>query len=309
MSLELWKSIFEYGGVILLFLTFIFGAGAVITTNRLNTHQAEALREFDRNLTDAKTQLGIQQERAAKADELASRMEANNIQLRINLESDSEKVTNLQKYASDAKAAQQRVELELETQKLKRLELATSLLPRRFIDQSGAAERLSKFGPMPVIFEYINEREPRAMAEQIYFVTAFLHWPGVKRKANEDLIEEGVTVSPGAQFPPAPINDAQEFFRWTAREQQQKLASTAAAEALRDALRSSGIDAKIGNAGHDIQSGALLIQVGAKPNHALASTLQELGPEPEPTPIQQGKVTSRLSSNRAEIPEEPISTR
>jgi hypothetical protein len=50
MSLEGWKSLFEIGGVILLFLTFIFGAGVVITTNRINERQAERLRQFDKSL-------------------------------------------------------------------------------------------------------------------------------------------------------------------------------------------------------------------------------------------------------------------
>ena len=68
MSLEVWKTFFEYGGVILLFLTFVFGAGALITTRRINELQAEKLREFDRELTGAKTQLGKQQEATADAE-------------------------------------------------------------------------------------------------------------------------------------------------------------------------------------------------------------------------------------------------
>src|SRR5271169_5883678 len=92
MSLELLKSIFEYGGVILLFLTFIFGAGVVITTNQINDRQAGELREFSKKLTDAQTELEKQKERAAIADG---------------------KVAGLQTAASDAKTAQQRVEIEL----------------------------------------------------------------------------------------------------------------------------------------------------------------------------------------------------
>jgi hypothetical protein len=72
MSLEFWKSLFEIGGVILLLLTFIFGSGALFTTSRLNKQQAAKLRAFDRDLTDAKTELGRQQERTAKAEKAAS---------------------------------------------------------------------------------------------------------------------------------------------------------------------------------------------------------------------------------------------
>jgi len=68
MSLEGWKAAFEIVGVILLGLTFLAGAGVLITSNRVNARQAERLRQFDQDLTGAKTELGKQQERAAKAE-------------------------------------------------------------------------------------------------------------------------------------------------------------------------------------------------------------------------------------------------
>jgi hypothetical protein len=46
MSLEFWKSFFEIGGVVLLFLTFVFAGGLVITVNRLNAIQEKELQEF-----------------------------------------------------------------------------------------------------------------------------------------------------------------------------------------------------------------------------------------------------------------------
>jgi hypothetical protein len=45
MPLEVWKSVFEIGGVMLLALTFIFGAGALIVNNRLNAIQSKELDE------------------------------------------------------------------------------------------------------------------------------------------------------------------------------------------------------------------------------------------------------------------------
>jgi hypothetical protein len=68
MSLDAWKSFFDIGGVLLLALTFLFGAGALITSRKINDLQSAKLREFDKDLTDAKTELGKQQERAAKAE-------------------------------------------------------------------------------------------------------------------------------------------------------------------------------------------------------------------------------------------------
>jgi len=56
--------------VILLFLTFIFGAGALYTATQLNALQDAQLRQFDKDLTGAKTELGNQQERAAHAEKV-----------------------------------------------------------------------------------------------------------------------------------------------------------------------------------------------------------------------------------------------
>src|SRR5579863_4686657 len=82
MSLEGLKQIFEIGGVILLFLTFIFGAGALYTASRLNVEKDAQLRQFDKDLTDnkgrvagleqdvvnAKAEMARQQTRAATAE-------------------------------------------------------------------------------------------------------------------------------------------------------------------------------------------------------------------------------------------------
>lgn len=68
MDIEWWKSFFEIGGVVLLFLTFAFGAGFMLTGKKVNEQQAERLRKFDTDLTGAKTELAAQQTRAATAE-------------------------------------------------------------------------------------------------------------------------------------------------------------------------------------------------------------------------------------------------
>lgn len=68
MSPESWKSFFEIGGVALLALTFIFGYGALHFSHQVNELQEQHLRQFDSDLTSAKTALSQQQERAANAD-------------------------------------------------------------------------------------------------------------------------------------------------------------------------------------------------------------------------------------------------
>lgn len=68
MTVEGLKTIFDWVAVILLFFTFAAGAGVLITGNIINKRQAEQLRQFDSDLTAAKTKLGEQQERAAAAE-------------------------------------------------------------------------------------------------------------------------------------------------------------------------------------------------------------------------------------------------
>ncbi len=75
MSLEGWKTLFELGGVILLFLTFVFGAGALFTGTKINERQAGELRQFEAKLTDAQTEMGKQQERAANAEARLSELQ------------------------------------------------------------------------------------------------------------------------------------------------------------------------------------------------------------------------------------------
>ena len=68
MSVEVWKSFFDVAAVVLLFLTFLAGVGVLFTGSIINSRQSVQLQKFDSDLTKAKTELGKQQERAAKAD-------------------------------------------------------------------------------------------------------------------------------------------------------------------------------------------------------------------------------------------------
>ena len=67
MSLEAWKTMFEYGGVMLLFFTFVFAAGAVITTNRINRVQAAELREFRSRIETEQQKTALAQKEKAEA--------------------------------------------------------------------------------------------------------------------------------------------------------------------------------------------------------------------------------------------------
>jgi hypothetical protein len=61
MNVEFWNSIFQWGSVTLVAITFFVGAGALWTGNAINARQAERLISLE-------TELGKQQVRAANAE-------------------------------------------------------------------------------------------------------------------------------------------------------------------------------------------------------------------------------------------------
>jgi hypothetical protein len=73
MSVEAWKSIFDIGTVVLLFLTFAFGAGALITGNIINKEQDRQLGQFKVDIANAN--LGIAQANKSTEDEKSARLQ------------------------------------------------------------------------------------------------------------------------------------------------------------------------------------------------------------------------------------------
>ena len=176
----------------------------------------------------------------------------------------------------------------LEEEKKKRVDLAASLLPRILIDQNGASKKLALLPKMTVVLEFSNESEPRAMAEQLNFVFESVGWKTLRRKRDESVIREGITISEGAM--PSP---SYELF-----DEQRKIAGEAAT-ALVQLLGESQIDASNSPTAEafDLPPTNLLVRVGIKPNHELEKTLGALGPS-------RNRLRSTISGNRASVSEE-----
>jgi hypothetical protein len=68
MSSEAWKHLFEIIAIVLLGMTFVDGFMVWYFDGKVNAEQASQLKAFDKELTDAKTKLGEQQQRAAEAE-------------------------------------------------------------------------------------------------------------------------------------------------------------------------------------------------------------------------------------------------
>jgi len=192
----------------------------------------------------------------------------------------------------------------LEAEKKKRVELAASLSPRDFFDQSGAIAKLSGLPPMNVIFEYPDEREPRNIAQEINFVFDVLHWNAFRRRVPEEWISEGIHVLVGRRPVPSSIL---ELHPEPFAEQMAK--GQIAAKALCDGLRQSDIDVETEPLGlgevlglmatEDVAADTLVVMVGLKRNRVLEETLKELGPV-------HATMVGRLiaGSNRTSIREE-----
>ena len=241
-------------------------------------------------LTAAKTDLASKQGKLGRILEKERQKTAR--EQRLNIEAQHALLDDLaseKKFSADAA-------VKLEEEKAKRVELAVSLLPRDFWNQSGAMTSLMGLPSTTVRFEFILENEPRETAEQIAWVLQELHWKTWRRRGRESGIGDGVQVSIGLSrdhFPP----DAAAF------EASLELMDRARAtgQALVDELNKTGIEASTGFLGDGIPNGELLVSVGRKPNKALANALREMGPPPRAAPF--GRMTA--GGNRAIIPDGP----
>ncbi len=165
MSLEWWKAFFEIGGVVLLLLTFAFGAGALIVNSRLNALQNAQLRAFDKDLTDAKTELGKQQKRAADAETIASEAKQAASQA---LADQQEIETNLRKQEERAATAEKAL-----------LELKNTLADRALSDKQviTIANKLRSFaGQEYEVTAYWDSKESVGIANRIHAALRQAHW-------------------------------------------------------------------------------------------------------------------------------------
>jgi hypothetical protein len=119
MSVESWNSIFQWGSVLLIAVTFVFGAGALWTGNRINARQTERLVVLETELAAAKTALVEQQERTAMAQQSVTLLKAAISPRWLNIkegddEGHAKRVAEVRKYAGTVVAIQAVPDLEAE---------------------------------------------------------------------------------------------------------------------------------------------------------------------------------------------------
>ncbi len=97
MSLEQWKSIFDWGTIVFVALTVFTGAAALINGSKLAKHQDEQLRQFDKDLTDGKSALAKQQERAANAEARLAELERETATARAEMSTQQVRAANAER--------------------------------------------------------------------------------------------------------------------------------------------------------------------------------------------------------------------
>jgi hypothetical protein len=155
------------------------------------------------------------QAQVAGATAEAAKASAKAEEFRLDIANANERAARLEIKAEDLKQENLKTESLLESEKHKRIELAVSLLPRNFRDQSGAIAELQKLPAKSALIEYLDTPECLATAEQINLVLSQAGWTIKGVPVKTVWPSEGVGVSSGrdrASTPDAP-NNALEIFR------------------------------------------------------------------------------------------------
>jgi hypothetical protein len=163
MSLEGWKSFFEIGGVVLLLLTFAFGAGALIVNNRLNAIQAQELGDFKLKFEEEQQKTAGAQKEAAEAKQIAGGFERDIAHANEKAAESGEKAAKANQEAAEANKT-------AETERLERLKLEAQIAPRRLTgaQQQALANAAKIFkGRHVKVLSYSLDIEGGLFAEQI----------------------------------------------------------------------------------------------------------------------------------------------
>jgi hypothetical protein len=130
MSVETWKSVADWATIVLIALTVVSGSAALILGDRINEKQAEHLRKFDHELTDAKNGLSVQEQRAAEAESQLELVKKNTADTQVLVASANQKAAEADERAGQANEKAAEFNKSAEELRAKNLELEKLLLPR-----------------------------------------------------------------------------------------------------------------------------------------------------------------------------------
>jgi hypothetical protein len=267
-SAEFWKSLFEIAGVILLGATFVAGLGFWYFGGKVSEFQEERLRTFDKDLTTAKGELSIQEQRAAGAEKQLAlvKQSTSNAEKDVARANQRAAEANEEAGRANAKAAEaneraSEFNKSAEELKAKNLELQKAMLPRLVIIRGGKnGNPLLPFAGTSVVLASVNDREARRAAGSLRAAldgaAAGADWKVTTAAPMNDFF--GVSDGVWIELPKS--------FHTLSDEEQFRLLR--AQQALVKFLKDCGwIDVWSGPAPDDNFPGLLRITVGFQPVH------------------------------------------
>jgi hypothetical protein len=199
MTLSDWYSLFQVSSVVLLFLTFAVGTGAVLTGIWLNKEQGRKLLLFEEQLTAAKTDLAKQQERAALAEARVNEAVAN---------IEGARAETAKALAAQEKIRQDNLQLsiKLEEERLARLKLQKESEPRRLTGtQKDTLARLLADGSSAIaIVSKVLDTESSDFADDFDSALRLANWETLRIK-NRLSSKYGVSLGTATGTPFTPL--------------------------------------------------------------------------------------------------------
>lgn len=268
-SAEFWKSLFEAFGVVLLGATFVAGLGFWYFGRRVNEFQTERLRKFDKDLTDAKSKLVVQEERAASAELQLEKVKQDSGNALKDAAIANQRAGEASRRAEELKQQNLETESRLETERKTRLELEKSLSPRELpiILEGGKTnfDSLKPFAGMQVIFDVLPDAEALRAAGAIRQILEMAGWKTIQFTPRGDInigYFDGVMIEslPGPELMQA-IGSQEQAALWQRLDE--------AGEALEDFLSSNNWEARATFREPNkapIPPSTIKIVVGFKPN-------------------------------------------
>jgi hypothetical protein len=181
MSLEGLKAFFEIGGVVLLLLTFAFGAGALIVNNRLNAIQAKELEDFRIKFEGEQQKTALAQKEAAEAKQIAGGFEisisaANRQAAEANAKAEGFRlgIANANQRAADANRI-------AEEERLKRVQIEERMKPRSLTLSPQAVSALKAYKGTEYTFSSVfADEESITLLKQLDSILLSVGWTRVK---------------------------------------------------------------------------------------------------------------------------------
>lgn len=305
-DLTLWKQLYLWG----VFVTIVIGALTGIAQyfvgdaeGRVATVQKDINLEKDRLLASELGERDNQTE-AIKSQAASDKQESDQKIAGLNhqtatLQSETEKSRSA---TEELRKSNEEAAERLESEQKKRLQLAASLLPRECSNPLHIADALKGEVGFSARIEFLDESEPRDLAEQLNFIFRQAGWQDVRALPLHHSLFDGVAIGTGIVFPPqfAPGTPPQEVTKFF----DQQRATKELAEKIAKLLTDSDVAAKSGPIGSNVSVRTVVVQIGRKPNEELIKALEELGGKtPAPKPFGNITVTGpqRLSFSPDQI--------